>query len=287
MTRKHLCFVSARVLAGRRRACGATRLAGALVMRGIIGSETNAITAAVAFVALTMMPRIASATASGVALNASFFQASRRALTNLKFLWVICLIGVPAKAVLTGIVVFAMPLVFNGMGYAPEDIGQLIMIYPCGVLLANGWISRHVDNFGGALKALTAGALVAGGGMMTVGLTGWVDAPSSLTSGNLEPVIIGVGVFLLGLAHGFINAPIISYVASMPLAQEMGANQVTSLYRVLERAGHVAGPVLVGQLLLMTGDGPISIGWVGIITVLLGILFLLTMLGRDRQINAR
>ncbi|MCY4238232.1 MAG: MFS transporter [Rhodospirillaceae bacterium] len=250
----------------------------------LLGAATAAV---IAFAALTMMPRIAGAAASSVALNASFFQASRRVLTNLKFLRVICLIGLPSKAVLTGIVVFAMPLVLNGMGYPPEDIGQLIMIYPCGVLLASGWISRRVDNFGGALKALAAGALIAGGGMMTVGLTGWADTPSILTSGNLEPVIIGVGIFLLGLAHGLINAPIISYVASMPLAQEMGANQVTSLYRVLERAGHVAGPILAGQLLLMTGGGPISVGWAGIVAILLGILFLLTMLGRHWQVNTR
>jgi len=249
----------------------------------LLGAATGAV---IALFALTMMPRMEGTASEGGAPAAGFFQMSRRALANFEFLRVMFLIGLPSKAVLTGVVVFAMPLVFHGMGYPPEDIGQLVMIYPCGVLLASGWISRRVDRLGGARQALTIGALVAGGGMLIVGLTGLAEAPAFLKTGTLEPVTIGVGIFLLGLAHGFINAPVISYVASTPLAQEMGANQVSSLYRVLERVGHVAGPALAGQLLFMTGGGPIAIGWAGAAMVVLGILFLLTGFGRRQRATA-
>lgn len=249
----------------------------------LLGAATGVL---VALFAMVMMPRVKAETTVGGAPAAGFLRMTGKALGNFEFLRVMLLIGLPSKAVLTGIVVFAMPLVFHGMGYPPEDIGQLVMIYPCGVLLASGWISRRIDRIGGAKQALTIGALIAGGGMLIVGVTGWPGAPDLFKSGTMEPVVIGVGVFLLGLAHGFINAPVISYVASTELAQEMGANQVSSLYRVLERVGHVAGPALAGQLLLMTGGGAAAIGWAGAIMVGLGILFLLTGIGRRQAAPA-
>lgn len=51
---------------------------------------------------------------------------------NPQLLQAIALIGIPAKAVLTGIVVFAVPLLMAREGYRQEDIGQLLMIYAAG-----------------------------------------------------------------------------------------------------------------------------------------------------------
>ncbi|MGI9506568.1 MAG: MFS transporter, partial [Geminicoccaceae bacterium] len=46
---------------------------------------------------------------------------------NPQLLQAIALIGIPAKAVLTGVVVFAIPLLMTREGYRQEDIGQLLM----------------------------------------------------------------------------------------------------------------------------------------------------------------
>jgi MFS family permease len=67
------------------------------------------------------------------------------AFASLGFLRALLLIGAPAKAVLTGAVGFALPLLLGGLGWAPEDIGQIIMLYAAGVLLSGGAAARFVD----------------------------------------------------------------------------------------------------------------------------------------------
>jgi hypothetical protein len=83
-----------------------------------------------------------------------------------------------------------------------------------------------------------------------------------------------VGVVVVGLSHGFINAPVVTHVAHSSLSQEIGATPVTTTYRFLERIGHVAGPFIVGQLFLLWGQHAEVLAWIGVMTTVLGLLFL-------------
>ena len=87
--------------------------------------------------------------------------------------------------------------------------------------------------------------------------------------------IVILGVVLVGIAHGFINAPVVTHVAHSELAKELGANSVTPTYRFVERIGHVAGPVLVAQLFLIWGQTAQVLTGIGIATAILGFLFLI------------
>jgi predicted MFS family arabinose efflux permease len=85
--------------------------------------------------------------------------------------------------------------------------------------------------------------------------------------------LIVVGVSLVGLAHGFVNAPVVTHIADTNVARNMGAGSATALYRVLERIGHVAGPMLAGQLLVLNAQSPAAIGWAGAALIGFAILF--------------
>lgn len=193
-----------------------------------------------------------------------------RACASLDFLRGLLLIGAPAKAVLTGAVGFAMPLLLAGMGWPPEDIGQIIMIYAAGVLLSGGLAARLVDRTGRSAAVLALGGLGAVVALGCIGLVGLWPAASGLTQATL---VVG-GTLLLGLSHGCINAPVITYIAGTSAAERLGANGATALYRVVERAGHVLGPMLAGQLLMLGGGAQAFLWLAGGLLVLL-LLFLL------------
>ena len=72
----------------------------------------------------------------------------KHVLRNAEFLKTIFCIGIPAKAILTGTITFALPLLLGQHGYRPEDIGQVIMLYAISVVLASGLVSRLVDRIG-------------------------------------------------------------------------------------------------------------------------------------------
>jgi len=208
-----------------------------------------------------------------------------------EFMKTVLLIGLPAKAVLTGVIIFALPLILHRLEFAQEDIGQIIMIYAGGVLLANHQVSRLVDRVGRTAPVLFWGSLVCGAGLVLIGLG---DAGSS-AGGIALPYVGGAwagphfatglllaGVAVLGLAHGFINAPVVTHVATTAGAKRIGNASATAAYRFLERIGHVAGPIVVGQLLILTNQDPWTIAYVGGGFALLGLLFLVPTARRPR-----
>jgi len=237
-----------------------------------------------ALYAAALVAPVRGARRDTVGLRAALGRMARdipRALGNVGFLRTILLVGGPSKAVLTGIVAFALPLVLSGLGYPPEDIGQIIMLYAAGVMLASGPVARLVDRTGRSGSVLVVGMLVSGLAMALVGSAGWAGLPDILHTPLGMTLLVAGGTLLLGLAHGCINAPVITHVSSTGAARRLGANGAAALYRVLERVGHVAGPMLGAQLLALAGTGPIAILWAGVAMIVLALIFAVPV--RDRH----
>jgi len=194
-----------------------------------------------------------------------------RAATDADFLKTMLTVGIPSKGVLTGVIVFALPLLLGQSRFDQDDIGQIIMLYALGVLLASGGVARFVDRGRGTTAVLFVGSIAAAVGLAAIGLFGLTgqDTPSLV-------VLLG-GMLLVGLAHGCINAPVITHVAESGLAQRIGGTQATATYRFLERLGHVGGPILAGHLLLIAGQAPVVLAWIGGGLALCAMLFLVPL----------
>ena len=199
------------------------------------------------------------------------------------FIWTTLLVGIPAKAVLTGVIIFAMPLVLSNLKLEREDIGQVIMFYALGVLISSHYVSRYADRVGKIRNILVIGLSLSGLGMVVIGSIGW----SGFNADNLGPVIVTLvllaGTFIVGVAHGCINAPVITHIASTSAAQRLGEAPVTAFYRFIERVGHIAGPLVVGQLYFMSNQSPLVIAWLGVIMLAFAIPFWLRR--DDAKIN--
>ncbi len=203
-----------------------------------------------------------------------------RVLGSMQFLRAMALVGLPAKAILTGVIAFALPLVLSRQHFVQEDIGQIIMLYAIGVLVASGYISRLVDRAGKTKIILFTGTFMSGIGLLLIGAVGWSGLPAVLATPVATTLMLIAGVATVGLAHGFVNAPVVTHIADTDVARDRGPNGVTALYRVLERVGHVAGPMLAGQLLVLSGQSAISIGWAGVALVVFALLFIIPVGGR-------
>lgn len=194
-----------------------------------------------------------------------------KVMGSAEFLKTMFLIGVPAKAILTGIITFALPLLLGQDGYRQEEIGQVIMLYALAVVASSSLVSRFVDRTGKTASMLFWGAVISGFGLILIGFLG----SNPLGHGGLSTAVVVAGVVFVGGAHGFINAPVVTHIAHSELARQIGANPATATYRFLERLGHVAGPMLVAQLFLIWGQTAQIVAWMGLGTVILGIFFIL------------
>jgi MFS family permease len=191
-----------------------------------------------------------------------------------QFFKTLTLIGLPYRAVFTGVTVFALPLLLKQQGYQPEDIGQILMFYAAGILISSTLISPIVDRIGRADFVLILGCITSGLGLFLVGLMSgnfWDQNYSAY----LPTIIVLLGIIIVGIGHGFINAPSFTYITQTKVAKNIGENNVGALYRVSERAGQIAGPIIVGQLLLFNQNNAFTISWIGIAIICFGILFAL------------
>ena len=240
---------------------------------------------AMAFYAAAVVPAAAAGAVVGHSLRDDLRQLAqdvRQSLSSAALLRTIALVGIPAKAVLTGVILFALPLLMAQAGYSQEDIGQVLMIYAAGVVLASGYASRVVDRSGRSSIVLFLGAVVSGLGLAIMALTGWPALAATSFGATLQTALLVVGILTVGLAHGLINAPIVTHVADLDVARRIGASSATAAYRFLERIGHVAGPLVVGQLFLFGGLDAALLAWIGGALALFGALFLWRELRGER-----
>ena len=249
---------------------------------GYMGAEgvftlAGFIALAMAFYASVLVPRTAPHAGVDDGMGITLRQLGRdmgQVLRNVDFVMTMLLVGIPAKAVMTGIVIFALPLILTQMQFAQEDIGQIIMLYAAGVLVASTVISRRVDRTGKTDTILFWGTVMSGVGLMLIGVVAWepINGQSQASAGEVLALI--AGVIIVGVAHGFINAPVVTHIADSELATKIGASSATANYRFLERIGHIAGPIIVGQLLFLGGHDTTVIAWIGGIIIIFGLLFL-------------
>lgn len=208
--------------------------------------------------------------------TASFRTSLSHGLRDVEFVKTILLIGIPAKAVLTGVTIFALPLILTHQNYAQEDIGQIIMLYAAGVLLSSTYVAQLTDRLGRTTAILFFGGLCSGLGLILIGMMDWPGQAPGWPAA-LGPITLIAGMVVLGLAHGCIHAPIITHISNTAASQLIGKSSTASLYRLLERIGHMLGPILVSQVLLLDNQRPRAISWLGIAVIICGVLFLVRL----------
>ncbi len=154
-----------------------------------------------------------------------------------------------------------------------EDIGQVIMLYSFGVLFANIYSSRVVDKIKKTRPILFLGNIGSGFGLIMIGFVSLY--PVIFQNVLILPILLLVlGTFILGLSHGFINAPIITHITESKSAGIVGKNSIISIHRSLERIGQLFGPIIITSLLFIK-DFKINVYLlIGSILIIFGLLFL-------------
>lgn len=203
-----------------------------------------------------------------------FFKNIGKVFKDFEFIKTILLVGIFTKAILTGVNKYALPLILGDNGYIKEDIGQILIVYSIAVLISTMYVAGKKDKLGKSSSFLFLGTQIGGIGLYIIGLMNW-KVLSFIPLPNLDAILIILGLFILGFAHGFIHAPIVTHIAETRVADKVGISSATSLYRFLERIGHVSGPIIVSQLLYAMANSALAISWIGIVTLVSGILFII------------
>ena len=217
----------------------------------------------------------ASAVAAAVVLHFSFpaggSVAARRKVSYAHLLrnWKIQLFAVlntmPYRFVLTGFVLYLVPVMLTEHHVAQAVIGQIMMLYFLINYLLVKPVAALLDSFGSYRTVALASTAITG-----VGLVLFAHAQGSMLTMLSATVLIAVGMSL----NSSIQVPIVPIVFKRECSQ-YGADSLLAYFRTIERVGSVAGPLLTAVVYKAWPEvAPAVIGWAIVVTTgLLGVLF--------------
>ncbi|UCF96957.1 MAG: MFS transporter [Spirochaetaceae bacterium] len=217
------------------------------------------------------------------------------ALRDREFVKSLAFVGLIAKMSITGVVLFALPLIMARMNYAKEDIGQAIMLYYIASMLVSRYAAKMVDRLDATKIVLFLSNLVGGIGMFVLGLIGVGQLADQtrlpvvpglnrlalifnnlMGTGTLKILVLLLCLILAGASNGLMAAPILTHITKTKAAKRYGNKSMTATYVFLERIGHVVGPMFVSFLFLLSDQSNTAISLFGAITIVLGLIFLVT-----------
>ncbi len=165
-----------------------------------------------------------------------------RLLANRRFAALTFFAAIPAKVLLIGVLFYLVPLYVGELGHGQAMAGRLIMLYGLLMVLLVPVAARHGEGFARRVALVGGGLAAAGAGGFAV---------------SAMPGLAGLFALagLLGLGQA------LSISAQSALVGELcrdeiaghGVDAVYGAYRMLERLGNVAGPIVAGLLVAASG----------------------------------
>ena len=203
------------------------------------------------------------------------FSDYMKVLSIPRFITLTLFAAVPAKIALTGFLYYTGPLYMSTLGTEQSSIGRIMMAYGIAMILISPLIGKVAD------KAKCYTLLIVVGGVLST---------FALMVLYFESSLIGVliSMTLLGVAHAIGVPPQIALITeiSKSNASEIGVGKAIGIFRLVERIGNVAGPIISGILITVYGYPGAFVG-VAVITfigiIIFSLLFALFNF-RDRQL---
>ncbi len=204
--------------------------------------QTFAVSALLCLLALLPMRSLPAAAARAAAPAAESMAGLLQLLANRRFALLTLFAAIPAKILLIGVLFYLVPLYVTDLGYGQAMAGRLIMLYGLLMVLLVPLAARHGEGFARRV-ALVAGGLgvAAAGGLLLAALPA------------LAGLFALVGLLGLGQALSIsAQAALVGELCRGEIAAH-GVDAVYGAYRMLERLGNAAGPLVAGALLAGAG----------------------------------
>jgi predicted MFS family arabinose efflux permease len=231
----------------------------------ILGAVVALIAAAIAIAVLDNRSR------QGGPQRASALTPQRAPLLKLahnrRFIALSLLSGVPAKFLYSGFMIFLVPLLLSGLGNSKSEVGRYTMLYGLSCLVLAPLFAQIADRYNAYAALVATGGLLTGLGMLPV-----------MNGANANLVMLGVGALGVGQAMSISAQLVLVARVTQVEAREAGTGPIMGVFRLLERLGAAAGPLVTGVLVAQWGaqQAMVTLGAMGLCSSLLfALVFLL------------
>lgn len=192
------------------------------------------------------------------------FRQLFEALKDKEFISVVFLQAIPAKLILIGCLFYLVPLYLKSLDVLQSDIGRVILVYDLVIISLGHFFSRFFDNVHNRKFYIFTGGMITGLSMILF----------QLSSGFIATLLL---VAAIGLSHTFSISSQVAVITETSVIQRIGVGTGMGIFRFWERLGNVAGPLVVGFLIVSLGYIQTVVA-LGIVSVVCSLLYLATVL---------
>lgn len=163
-------------------------------------------------------------------------------LRNPSFMALVLLAAVPSRLLISAFLYYLAPLRLHDQGMSTAETGWVLALYAAIMATTAPLWSRLVDRSGRPFAFTLGGLGLSALAMAVVPLASW--------AGWHGPAPMIVAIVLLGLAQAIGMAPQVTVLFNVAAAEmdRFGRTPVLGIFRVFERLGLFAGPLLAGFL---------------------------------------
>lgn len=178
---------------------------------------------------------------------------------NRRFIALAILSGIPAKLIYSGFLIYLVPLLLTDFSSTTSEIGRYAMTYGIAALLLSPMFAKVADRYQAHV------AMVSCGGMLTgIGLAAFFFIADK------ELVLLGIAA--LGIGQAMSISAQIALVGKLTQTEmiQLGSGSVLGVFRLIERLGAAAGPIIAGALVALFGVIPAvtALGLYGLLSAL-------------------
>ncbi len=222
-----------------------------------------ALLALASMLVIAQLPKARSGLPGRAAVRLPTWAEVGQLLRNRRFMTVTALAAIPAKLLLTGVCFYLVPLYVAAAGGSQAMAGRILMTYAV-VMVVLGPLTAGLASSRERMHMLVAG------GLFVSGLGGM------LMLAGTDIAWVFVSVVLVGLGQSMSIAAQSALLSEHcgPEINKLGEGVVYGVYRLLERLGNAAGP-LVAAVLALSYDYRTGFVTIGAAVCLCGAAFFL------------
>ena len=161
-------------------------------------------------------------------------------LGNKYFALITFFSAIPAKIVLTGFLYYIVPVYLKHLGESSAVSGRIMMGYGLAIIIISPLSAMLIGKFSNKIAFIVFGGLLSALAMLNF----------TFFSGSFGILLI---VILIGIAHGVSVSPQIPLVMELLSEHGVDKGKVIGIFRLTERIGNVAGPLLGGLAISVLG----------------------------------
>ncbi|MES2049160.1 MAG: MFS transporter [Pseudomonadota bacterium] len=205
------------------------------------------------------------------ATNHTILLPYQQLMRNRRFIALAFFSGIPAKLIYSAFLIYLVPLLLTDFSSTTSEIGRYAMTYGVAALLLSPVFAKVADRYQAHVAMVSCGGVLTGLGLVPIFFIA-------------DKTLVLLGIAALGIGQAMSISAQIALVGKLTQTEmiHLGSGSVLGVFRLIERLGAAAGPLIAGALVALFGVIP-AVTVLGLYGLLSALFFTLIFIEKKQR----